>query len=72
MSNNINQQNFSSQDLLGVAQSSSGGNGRRNSGAIGGMGRGGDPTANFMSGQQGGISTTHSAGINYADQWGKK
>lgn len=72
MSNNINQQNFSSQDLLGVAQSSSGGNGRKNSGAIGGMGKGGDPTANFISGQQAGVSTTHSAGINYADQWGKK
>lgn len=71
LSNNINQQNFSSQDLLGVAQSSSGGGGKRGGG---GMGRGMqmDPTSNFLSGQQSGINTTHSAGINYSDQWYKK
>ena len=73
MYNNINQQNFSSQDLIGIAQSSSGGGGRRGGG--GGMGRGGmqtDPTTNFLSAQQNGISTTGSGGINYVNQWGKK
>lgn len=75
MFNNINQQNFSAQDLIGVAQSSSGGGGGGGRRGGGGMGRGGmqvDPTANFMSAQQSGISTTGSGGINYVNQWGKK
>ncbi|HEY1039402.1 MAG TPA: outer membrane beta-barrel protein [Bacteroidia bacterium] len=72
LSNNINQQNFSSQDLLGVSQSGSGGGGRRGGGGSGGMGRGSDPTSNFLSGQQGGISATNAFGLNYSDQWGKK
>lgn len=68
MANNINQQNFSSQDLLGVSQSSSGRGGR---GGMRGM-RAADPTSNFLTGQQGGISATNSFGINYSDQWSKK
>jgi len=75
MFNNINLQNFSSQDLIGVAQSSSGGGGGgRRGGSGGGMGRGmqTDPTANFLSAQQNGISTTGSGGLNYVNQWGKK
>ena len=63
MSNDVNQQNFSSQDLLGVA----GGGGSRGSGRSGGSGGG-----TFQVGQQGGISTTHSVGLNYIDLWGKK
>jgi len=51
-SNNINAQNFSSQDILGVSGGSSGNN--------------------FLTGQQPGITTTHSTGINYSDQWGPK
>jgi len=51
-SNNINAQNFSSQDVLGVS--------------------GGSLGNNFLTGQQPGITTTHSAGINYSDQWGPK
>ena len=51
-SNNINAQNFSSQDILGVS--------------------GGSSRNNFLTGQQPGITTTHSAGINYSDQWGPK
>lgn len=71
MSNNINQQNFSTQDLLGVTGSSQGGGGR---GGMGG-GRGGfrnSPVNDFLVSGQSGISTTHSAGINYTDLWGKK
>ncbi len=61
MSNNINQQNFSSQDLLGV------------SGTGSTRGRGGNnANNNFMIGGQGGISTTHAIGLNYSDTWGKK
>ena len=62
--NNINQQNFSSQDLLGF--SSSGGGGR---------GGGGQRTSSSSVPQVGaasGISATNAFGINYNDKWGKK
>ena len=72
LSNNVNQQNFSSQDLLGVSSGSGGGG--RGGGAFGGgggnSGGGGSASSNFLTGQQAGITTTHSAGINYSDQWG--
>ncbi|WP_168208815.1 TonB-dependent receptor [Chitinophaga sp. XS-30] len=70
LSNNINQQNFSQQDLLGVmnAGSSRGGRGGRGGGR-GGFGGGG---GNFMVGQQDGINKTNSFGVNYSDEWGKK
>lgn len=67
MSNNVNQQNFSSDDLLGLTGGGSGGGGR---GGRGGRG-GGGAAGNFLVGQQAGITTTHSAGINYSDQWAK-
>ena len=71
MFNNINQQNFSSQDLLGV--SSSGGGGNRGGGRGGGGGQfGGNGGSNFLVGQQSGISATNSFGFNYSDMWGKK
>ncbi|MBK0401957.1 TonB-dependent receptor [Adhaeribacter sp. BT258] len=78
--NNINQQNFSASDLLGV--SSGGGQGGR--GGRGGMGGrpGGGPGGNFGGGGGGasdfqvstrnGVSKTHAFGLNYADKWGKK
>jgi Outer membrane protein beta-barrel family/CarboxypepD_reg-like domain len=73
MSNNINQQNFSSEDLLGVSGGSSGRNRGGNSGGRGNFGGGGGGGANnFLVGQQGGITNTNSAGINYSDNWGKK
>ena len=68
LSNNVNQQNFSQEDVLGV---SSGGQGRGNRGG-GPGGRGGGGSNNFMVGQQGGISATNSFGLNYSDSWGKK
>ncbi|HEV8079338.1 MAG TPA: outer membrane beta-barrel protein, partial [Chitinophagaceae bacterium] len=87
IANNINQQNFSSQDLLGVT--SSGGN--RGGGNFGGGGQGGPRGGqggqggnrggggnfgggqqSFLVGQQNGISKTNAFGINYSDQWGKK
>ncbi|NQV77823.1 MAG: carboxypeptidase-like regulatory domain-containing protein, partial [Lutibacter sp.] len=69
MSNNVNQQNFSSQDLLGVF----GNSGQRRGGRLGGQGGGqsADPS-NFLIGQQSGINKTTSSGINYSDIWGKK
>ncbi|MEO5966768.1 MAG: hypothetical protein ABIP68_05775, partial [Ferruginibacter sp.] len=63
--NNVNQQNFSSDDLLGVSGSSgNSGRGGRGGGSFGGGN-------NFLVGQQSGISTTNAFGINYGDKWGK-
>ncbi len=74
MSNNVNQQNFSSQDLLGLTGATQrGGGGFGGRGGRGGGGpMGNSATNNFMVGQQGGNSTTHSVGLNYSDIWGKK
>lgn len=71
-SNNVNQQNFSQQDLLGVTSSGRGGGGFGGGGNFrGGGGRGGGG-GSFMVGQQNGINRTHAFGVNYADLWGKK
>ncbi len=69
LSNNINQQNFSSQDILGISGSGSGQN--RGGGGRGGNG-GGNGANNFLVGQQNGITSTNSFGFNYSDNWGKK
>ncbi|WP_026309962.1 outer membrane beta-barrel protein [Niabella aurantiaca] len=63
--NNVNQQNFAQQDLLGVTSSGGRGGGR---GGGGGYRGGGD----FMVGLTPGISKTNAFGINYGDKWGKK
>ena len=85
-SNNVNEQNFASEDLLGVASSSGAGGGRR--GGFGGGGRGGamamafggppppgvfnaNPTDNFLISQQNGLITTHALGVNFIDEWNK-
>jgi hypothetical protein len=68
--NNINQQNFSSQDLLGATSSGNRGGGGRRGGGGGGNFRGG--SNNFMVGPQSGIAKTNAFGINYSDAWGKK
>ncbi len=70
--NNVNQQNFSSQDLLGVTSSNNRGGGGRRGGGGGGNYRGGGNSDNFLVGQQNGISKTNAFGINYSDQWSKK
>lgn len=63
MSNNVNLQNFSAQDLVGV----SGGGGRRRGG-----GRGGNAGNNFLTSAKSGIARTNAIGLNYSDKWGKK
>jgi outer membrane receptor protein involved in Fe transport len=70
-SNNINEQNFSSEDLVGVASSASsgGGGGRRGGGQGGGSNNSGD---NFSVNNQNGINTNSLFGLNYSDKWGKK
>ncbi len=67
--NNVNQQNFSQQDLLGVTSSPQrGGGGRQGGGRQGGRpggfqgGQGG-----FLVGQQNGINRTNAFGINFSD-----
>ncbi|SEJ07603.1 Outer membrane receptor proteins, mostly Fe transport [Cyclobacterium xiamenense] len=67
MSNNVNQQNFASDDLLGVS-GGLGGGGRRG-------GRGGRPGGggnSFGVPSNNGIITTNSLGLNYSDKWGEK
>ena len=93
LSNNINQRNFSPQDLFGALSGNAGGGGgprmmmfgggggMRGGGGGGGMqimrmgggfGGGGFDPSSFFVNQQGGISTTHSGGLNYAGQWSPK
>lgn len=82
--NNINQQNFATEDLLGVTSSSNRGGGGARGGGRGGGNRGGGGQggggnfnigqggSNFLVGQQGGISKTTAFGINYSELWSKK
>ncbi len=70
--NNVNQQNFASEDLLGVSGSSSGGSRGGGGNRGGGRGNFGGNNNNFTVGQQNGISATNAFGINYSDKWGKK
>ena len=74
MSNNVNQQNFSQEDLAGVM--SAGNSGRGRGGRGGGGGRSGAPggssTSNFMVGSLGGVTSANGFGLNYVDQWGEK
>jgi hypothetical protein len=70
LSNNVNQQNFSMQDLFGVMS----GGGMRSGFGDGSMGVGsrrsggmGGGMSNFLVGQQNGISTVNSLGLNYSD-----
>ncbi len=77
-SNNVNEQNFSPEDLLGVISSTQnqaggggpGGGGRGQGGGRGGPGGDGGGAGNFLVSQRGGISTTHAAGINFTDKLG--
>ena len=55
--NNVNQQNFSFEDILGVSGS---GGGRR-----GGVGQ-------YMMRPQSGVATVNAIGVNYSDSWGKR
>lgn len=78
MSNNVNQQNFSQEDLSGVISSTQGGKrgrGGRGSGSKGGgkggkgMGDGGSQSKNFMLGSTNGISSTDGLGLNYVGKF---
>lgn len=61
MSNNLNQQNFGVDDILGaIGSSGSSGRGR------------GDSSGNFMVSSQDGVSDVNSIGVNYASGFSKK
>ncbi|MFI3306063.1 MAG: outer membrane beta-barrel protein [Rikenellaceae bacterium] len=60
MSNNVNQQNFSQEDLAGVMSSSSSGR------------RGGGSSDSFMIGSSDGITTSNALGVNFVDEWNDK
>lgn len=74
MSNNVNQQNFSQEDLAGVMAAGNSGRGRGGRGG-GGGGRSGAPggssASNFMVGSLGGVTSANGLGLNYVDQWGE-
>lgn len=76
MTNNVNQQNFSQEDLAGVMSSGASGRGGRGGRGGGGGRQGGGPggasTSNFMVGSLGGVTSANGLGLNYVDQWGKK
>lgn len=75
MSNNVNQQNFSQEDLAGVMSTGSSGRGRGGRGGRSGGksgGTGGSSTSNFMVGSLGGVTSANGVGLNYVDQWGEK
>lgn len=59
--NNVNQQNFSFQDILGVAGGGSGGYHSRYS-----------AMSNYMMRPQDGVAKVNAVGINYSDTWGKR
>lgn len=62
MSNNINQQNFAIADIMSLMSNAGTQPGPPGSGS----------GADFFTGQQNGITTTHAVGLNYNDSWGKK
>ncbi len=64
MSNNVNQQNFSTDDILGVTATTA----QQGRGGRGGMG---NDNENYLVSQQNGVSTSHGLGLNYSDKWGK-
>lgn len=75
--NNVNQQNFSADDLLGVSGQANQGGAR--GGRPAGGGGGGRPGSNwgggggnFFTPQQAGIATTNAVGINFSDLWANK
>ncbi len=87
LGNNVNQQNFATQDLLGTlgttggggfggggggARPGGGGGGFQGGGGGGGFQGGGNNAGNFLVGQQGGITQTNAIGLNYSDNWSKK
>ncbi len=73
-SNNVNQQNFAFEDIMGLSGMGGGRTMRR------GGGRGGAPMmfrgggggfGDYFVPEQNGVTTTHAVGINYSDRWAR-
>ncbi len=60
--NNVNQQNFSFEDILGVSGANKGGGGRGMRHTVG----------SYMVPQQSGVALVNSVGANYSDEWGRR
>jgi hypothetical protein len=74
--NNINEQNFSSDELAGISSTGNQG-GASTSGGMqfrggGGGNYGGSSSGNFLVNAKNGITTTYALGINYSDKWTRK
>jgi len=69
--NNINEQNFMTEDLLGVVGSSPNRSGRPEGMRRNRSQTGGNDGSNFLVDTKNGISTTHAFGLNYIDKWKK-
>ena len=74
ISNNVNEQNFSQEDLTNIAPGQNGPNRPQNpssnrSNRVGGGGREGNAIENFLIDPKLGISRTNSIGVNYSNQW---
>lgn len=69
MSNNVNQQNFSQEDLAGVMSASQKG---RGGGRKGGKTAVRGNVSDFMVGNLGGVTSTNGVGLNYVDRWSDK
>ncbi|MBR2424930.1 MAG: outer membrane beta-barrel protein [Tidjanibacter sp.] len=67
MANNINQLNFSFEDIVGATSSGKVASSRGGGGGMGGYRQ----AQNFMVSPMSGISTVQSVGLNYANQWKK-
>ncbi|MEO6915189.1 MAG: carboxypeptidase-like regulatory domain-containing protein, partial [Chitinophagaceae bacterium] len=65
LANNVNQQNFSSQDIVGISQSS----GKKNKTPKTDAGKN---ATNFSVGPKSGVNTTTATGVNFADLYAKK
>ena len=66
LSNNVNNVNFSQEDIAGVMSASNGRGGKR------GGGRSGTNPNDYMVTDNGGITSSNAIGINYSDQWNDK
>ncbi len=79
LSNNVNQQNFSQQDMIGIMSSSAGRGGPPQGGGNSNVPAppqrdddGGSSMSNYFVGQNGGLNTVNSLGFNYVDSWSSK
>ena len=74
LANNLNQQNFAFEDILGVVNNSGSSSGRgrmQGGGGGGGRGGGGMGMGGFFVRPMDGISSVQSIGLNYSDTWGR-